>query len=364
MEEELRCPVCKHLFCNAILLPCFHSICLNCALNLQQTINLNNNNVSQCNMTSPSSATAANVGNNNICTHVVTATIHQSADETPLNSNIVSNSVGDFSSHSMSTTSSSAGSEMSDSDKLSLLSETDSGVVVCNSRPNSYVGTPNLQATLFAPQFQNAVSLNAIPLNAISLNAISLSCPVCHKVVYLDENGAHNLPKNKTLQNIVDKFGESISLRTLCQLCEADPKEANIMCEQCEIFYCDACRENCHPLRGPLAKHSLIAPQQGKMNLQKRTRNKDSVPKCSDHMENPLSSFCMLCKIPICNTCIQESRHSSHEIQALGVVCKTQKVRIRIIRIPIIRIRIRTRIRIIRINAANDRLYSNHDRIT
>jgi len=234
----------------------------------------------------------------------VTATVHQSAEEIVQTSSIS----GDV---SISATSSTAGSEISDADKLSLLSETDSGVI-CNSRPNSYVGTPNIQGILFPP--------------LLSLNAISLSCPVCHKLIYLDDNGALNLPKNRTMQTIVDKFADSTTLSTHCQLCESDPKDAAVMCEQCEIYYCDSCRESCHPQRGPLASHKLIAAHLTKNYIRSKTRSKDTAPKCMEHIENPLTSFCMLCKIPVCNTCAQESRHSSHDIQALGVMCKAQKV--------------------------------------
>ena len=40
-----------------------------------------------------------------------------------------------------------------------------------------------------------------------------------------------------------------------CQLCEGKNTPANIMCEQCEVFYCDDCKDNCHPMRGPLAQN-------------------------------------------------------------------------------------------------------------
>lgn len=320
MEEELKCVICKHFYNNPILMPCYHTICLNCALNLQQSVNINNPIANNNNnhsigtvgngsaITSPTNIINNNVNinnNHNVNSHLITtsATVHQ-VDEC-VHSTIINN--GD-----LSTTSSSISSEISDPDKLSLLSETDSGVI-CNSRPNSYVGTPNLQGFLFPPFLQ-------------TINVVSLACPVCHKVIYLDENGAHNLPRNRTLQNIVDRYEEQKQLATQCQLCEGEPKEATVMCEQCEVFYCEKCRDNCHPMRGPLAKHSVVSTNQGKQNLRLKTRSRDFVPKCSDHIENPLSSFCMFCKIPICNTCIQEGRHANHDVQALGSMCKAQKV--------------------------------------
>ncbi|XP_013776300.1 E3 ubiquitin-protein ligase TRIM9-like [Limulus polyphemus] len=246
MEEELKCPACKHLFKNPVLLPCCHSLCLNCALQNQQ----------QAQHLQPPS------------------------DD--------SDSTADY----------------PDGDKLSLVSETDSGVV-CNSRPSSYVGTPNL---LFPP---------------LQSSSLSLGCPVCQKVVYFDEHGANNLQKNKTLQNIVDKYGESKQLPIHCQLCEDEPKEATVMCEQCEVFYCDICRDGCHPARGPLAAHSLVSPQQGKAFL--RSKNKEKKTNCGEHPSETLGMYCMLCKVAVCGVCLKNDRHANHDVQALVGMCKAQK---------------------------------------
>lgn len=239
-----------------MLLPCYHSLCLNCALHIQQPA--------------------------------------QQVNQPPQED---ANHLNDIP------------ADCPDIDKLSLVSETDSGVV-CNSRPNSYVGTPN-QGILFPP---------------LHSSALSLSCPVCQKTVYFDENGVHNLPKNRALQNIVDKYGEIRNLAVQCQLCEDEPQEAAVMCLQCEVFYCTLCRDNCHPARGPLAKHTLVNPHEGKIAL--RAKNKNKEPKCSDHGEESLSMYCMLCKIPVCVICLQEGRHLSHDVQALGSMCKAQKVSI------------------------------------
>ncbi|KDR08343.1 Tripartite motif-containing protein 9 [Zootermopsis nevadensis] len=255
MEEELRCPVCKQLFNNPVLLPCYHALCLNCAVHLQQPASQH-----------PPPTQAVELAS-------------ESADYQEV-------------------------------DKLSILSETDSGVV-CNSRPNSYVGTPNIQGILFPP---------------LASSALSLACPVCHKVVYFDENGAHNLPKYRAMQSIVDKYGETRNLTLKCQLCETDPAEdATVMCEQCEVLYCDACRENCHPSRGPLAKHTLLEPLQGRAALRNKTKTKDV--QCSEHEDEALSMYCMVCKVPVCPLCLHDTRHTSHDVQAINSMCKAQKVR-------------------------------------
>lgn len=252
MEEELCCPVCKQFYNNPVLLPCYHSLCLHCALNLQQ----------QANHNAPANSN----------------TTVENAES------VASGSSGDY----------------QESDKLSILSETDSGVV-CTSRPNSYVGTPS---GLLYP------------------SALSLACPICHKVVYFDENGAHNLPKYRVMQSIVDKYSEFKNLTLKCQMCETEPaKDATVMCEQCEILYCDSCRESCHPSRGPLAKHNLSEPKRGSASVSK---TKDG--NCPEHVEETLNMFCLVCKISVCALCLTDSRHQSHDVQSLGVMCKAQKV--------------------------------------
>ncbi|CAG0888934.1 unnamed protein product [Darwinula stevensoni] len=267
MEEELKCPICKHFFYNPVLLPCYHALCLNCAVSSQQE-----------------------TGKSSYPSEVSSSSIDGEQVEKSSNSG-----------------SSGCGSECPDSDNVSLYSEADSGVV-CTSRPNSYVGTPSIQGIVFPP-FQQA--------------AFSLTCPVCQKIVYFDDNGANNLPKYRLMQNVVDRYQETKNLSMKCQLCEANPKDAVIMCEQCEVFYCEKCRESCHPSRGPLAKHSLIPALQGKANV--RIRNKGAGVKCSEHSEDTLSMYCMLCRIPVCTACLQDGRHARHDVQALNAICKAQK---------------------------------------
>lgn len=165
MEDELRCPTCKELFSDPVLLPCWHALCLSCAVNLQAP-----------------------------------------PDSPPESTTDCSNAPGSD----------------QEADKLSILSETDSGVVCSStstsSRPGSYVGTPG-NGGCFPP----------------SGGTLCLSCPVCHKSVYFDEGGAHNLPKYRAMQRIVEKYQEARNVRLLCQMCEGEPREATVACEQCEV---------------------------------------------------------------------------------------------------------------------------------
>ena len=52
---------------------------------------------------------------------------------------------------------------------------------------------------------------------------------------------------------------DGLEVTELCQLCEKSPADTAVVKRlQCEIFYCDLCKEKSHPARGPLSKHNLI----------------------------------------------------------------------------------------------------------
>ncbi|XP_049834538.1 E3 ubiquitin-protein ligase TRIM9 isoform X2 [Schistocerca gregaria] len=286
MEEELRCPACKQLFCNPVLLPCYHALCLNCAVHLQQPASLGGGGVAAGGVAAAGPVVA--VGQAPPSSSASTA------------SSSGGTAAGDEAGAA-------AGCDYQEVDKLSILSETDSGVV-CTSRPNSYVGTPNLLSAGGAPC------------------VLTLSCPApaCRKPVYFDEGGAHNLPKYRAMQAIVDKVLETRHVAARCQLCETEPAApAAVLCEQCEVLYCEQCRDACHPARGPLARHTLLEPAAGRAALRARHRARDAL--CAQHDDEPLSLYCLVCKAAVCASCVHDSRHASHDVQPINTMCKAQK---------------------------------------
>ena len=243
MEEELRCPVCQQFYSNPVLLPCGHAMCLNCALQRQ------------C---APAAAAA-----------------RADPDESDTSG--------------------------SDVDKLSVASETDSGVVCGGgSRPASYLGSPEPAA-------------------------LALHCRQCGKHVYFDEHGAYNLPRYRTLQKLVDRYVEAKDVVLKCQLCEGTPRDAAVLCEQCEVLYCEQCRERCHPNRGPLAQHRLVPARAGRGGPPAAGRHQQPCS-CSDHPGQPLVNYCVDCKLAVCNGCVQDGKHRGHELQSLAAIAKTHKV--------------------------------------
>lgn len=277
MEEELRCPVCRRFFTKPVLMPCSHSLCVACALSCQEPAQnlLPQSAAMSSAMSSAASEADSGSGNSVISDHI---------------------SLLDF----------------PDIDKLSIVSETDSGVV-CNSRPSSYVGTPSV-ANIFLQSLQSCT--------------YGIKCTVCERLVFLDDNGALSLPTNRVLEAIVLKYQnqQTKKIDIKCERCLADHRKATSMCEQCEVFFCDICREQCHPAEGMYAKHNLVDPTQGDIILKYKRRNsKDH--KCAEHPMESLNLYCMSCRLPVCSSCSKDGRHMTHEVQPLPILCKSQKVR-------------------------------------
>lgn len=89
------------------------------------------------------------------------------------------------------------------------------------------------------------------------------------------------------------------------------------------MLYCDGCREACHPLRGPLARHTLLEPRQGKAALRTKLGRGDAA--CGEHADEALSLYCLVCRAAVCALCLHDTRHAHHDVQAINAMCKAQK---------------------------------------
>ncbi|XP_067839825.1 E3 ubiquitin-protein ligase TRIM9 isoform X9 [Heptranchias perlo] len=197
-----------------------------------------------------------------------------------------------------------------DLDKLSVYSEADSGY-------GSY--------TSFVPATPSQKSPNGVRVfpPAPPLRHSCLTCPQCHRSALLEERGLRGFARNRLLEAIVSRYQQSRAVATKCQLCERSPLEAAVMCEQCDVLYCEPCQQRCHPARGPLAKHRLIPPTQGRVS-KKLVARKSST--CTEHELENHSMYCANCKIPVCYQCLEEGKHGKHEVKALGAMWKQHKV--------------------------------------
>ncbi|KAM3871124.1 E3 ubiquitin-protein ligase TRIM9 isoform 10-T10 [Diretmus argenteus] len=277
MEEELKCPVCGSFFREPIILPCTHNICLACARNI----------------------------------------LVQTPDaESPQSSRASGSGVSDY--------------DYLDLDKMSLYSEADSGygsyggfvsapTTPCQKSPN---GVRVFPPTVPQPPPQHHLLQHPSSLPPIPRNSC-ITCPQCHRSLILDDRGLRGFPKNRVLEGVVDRYQQSKAAALKCQLCEKSPKEAIVMCEQCDVFYCDPCRLRCHPPRGPLAKHRLVPPAQGRISRRASPRK---ISTCTEHELENLSMYCVQCKMPVCYQCLEEGKHGTHEVKALGAMWKLHKV--------------------------------------
>ncbi|CAG13222.1 unnamed protein product, partial [Tetraodon nigroviridis] len=276
MEEELKCPVCGSFYREPIILPCSHNICLACARNI----------------------------------------LVQTPDaESPQSSRASGSGVSDY--------------DYLDLDKMSLYSEADSGygsyggfvsapTTPCQKSPNGVRVFPPTVPQQPPPQhlLPHPGSLPPVPRNSC------ITCTQCHRSLILDDRGLRGFPKNRVLEGVVDRYQQSKAAALKCQLCEKSPKEATVMCEQCDVFYCDPCRLRCHPPRGPLAKHRLVPPAQGRISRRASPRK---ISTCTEHELENLSMYCVQCKTPVCYQCLEEGKHGTHEVKALGAMWKLHK---------------------------------------
>ncbi|XP_053830051.1 tripartite motif-containing protein 67 isoform X11 [Vidua macroura] len=275
MEEELKCPVCGSLFREPIILPCSHNVCLPCARTIA--------------VQTPESEQHLAAGGGG----------------------------GDY------------------ADKLSLHSETDSGY-------GSY--TPSLKSpngVRVLPLVPAPPGAAAAPRGAGPASS-SLTCPQCHRSASLDQRGLRGFQRNRLLEAIVQRYQQghaaaAAAAAAKCQLCDRSPPEpAAVLCEQCEVLYCAACQLRCHPARGPLAKHRLAPPPAhrgapgggGDGGGGKGAGGGRKLPTCAEHDLENYSMYCVSCRSPVCYQCLEEGKHSKHDVKALGAMWKQHKAQL------------------------------------
>ncbi|XP_008844022.1 tripartite motif-containing protein 67 isoform X5 [Nannospalax galili] len=283
MEEELKCPVCGSLFREPIILPCTHNVCLPCARTIA----------------------------------VQTPDGEQHLPPPLLLSRGPSGGAAGGGEHA---------------DKLSLYSETDSGY-------GSY--TPSLKSPngvrvlpmVPAPPGSSAAAARGAACSSLCSSS-SITCPQCHRSASLDHRGLRGFQRNRLLEGIVQRYqqgrgaalGASVAPAVaICQLCDRTPPEpAATLCEQCDVLYCATCQLKCHPSRGPFAKHRLVQPPPGGAGAGAVRK----FPTCPEHDMENYSMYCVSCQSPVCYLCLEEGRHTKHEVKPLGATWKQHKAQL------------------------------------
>ncbi|XP_076800799.1 E3 ubiquitin-protein ligase TRIM9-like [Clavelina lepadiformis] len=357
MEEELQCPVCHQLFDDPVILPCTHNVCFKCA----ETLILKNRNLSS------DVPPQYKVDKTNYKPSV-------DADKASVISEaVLSDSDSGYSAGSSGST--------GDREKPEAVHNESSSPPVLGSNVSRLVSSFQSRGSGTAPQQSvNATTPTGVNMPALPQSVSCLTCPICHRTLFLDDRGVAGLSRHTLMKSIVDRYEKShvssahitaappdvagtpqIAQTTpvltgsnpdaipKCQLCESDSSTpASVQCLQCQVLYCAACRDRCHPPRGPLAQHSLVnvtplvtsqkrhSSSEDKPNVYRKnkfpplpnkpsTKNYLKLESCSQHPTEKTSLHCGSCRVSLCVQCHEEGRHKNHDVKAIGALYKTQK---------------------------------------
>nr|XP_017532017.2 tripartite motif-containing protein 46 isoform X1 [Manis javanica] len=135
---------------------------------------------------------------------------------------------------------------------------------------------------------------------------IMFPCPACQCDVELGERGLAGLFRNLTLERVVERYRQSVSVggAILCQLCKPPPLEATKGCTECRATFCNECFKLFHPWGTQKAQHEPTLP-----TLSFRPKGL----MCPDHKEE-VSHYCKTCQRLVCQLCRVRRTHSGHKI--------------------------------------------------
>ncbi|TSL47529.1 E3 ubiquitin-protein ligase TRIM9 [Bagarius yarrelli] len=153
----------------------------------------------------------------------------------------------------------------------------------------------------------------------------SVTCPLCHRSASLDDRGLRGFPRNRLLESVLARCRATPAK---CQLCDRNPADATVMCEQCDVLYCAPCQQRCHPARGPLAKHRLVSPASARTagaaaaGAQSSSTTSSA---CTEHDTQGCNAYCVTCRVPVCYLCMEDSKHGKHDVKPIAAMWKQHK---------------------------------------
>ncbi|XP_014396133.1 PREDICTED: tripartite motif-containing protein 46 [Myotis brandtii] len=141
---------------------------------------------------------------------------------------------------------------------------------------------------------------------ALHPQVIMFPCPACQGDVELGERGLAGLFRNLTLERVVERYRQSVSVggSILCQLCKPPPLEATKGCTECRATFCNECFKLFHPWGTQKAQHEPTLP-----TLSFRPKGL----MCPDHKEE-VTHYCKTCQRLVCQLCRVRRTHSGHKI--------------------------------------------------
>uniref|UniRef100_A0A7M4E3A6 Tripartite motif containing 46 n=1 Tax=Crocodylus porosus TaxID=8502 RepID=A0A7M4E3A6_CROPO len=141
---------------------------------------------------------------------------------------------------------------------------------------------------------------------AVHPQTISFPCPACKRDVDLGERGLSSLFRNLTLERVVERYRQSVSIGSaiMCQLCKPPPLEATKGCSECRASFCNECFKLYHPWGTQKAQHEPTLP-----TLTFRPKGL----LCPEHKEE-VTHYCKTCQRLVCQLCRVRRTHTSHKI--------------------------------------------------
>ena len=127
-------------------------------------------------------------------------------------------------------------------------------------------------------------------------------CPMCRKPIIVPRSNVINLDPGIAEQTIVDL----VKQYETCDICRYK-SNPSLRCENCGVYVCDHCLP-CYNTMKPYHKVVPIIPKRESTSVpMKLTRT------CTDHEDQPLDLFCIICYRMLCIHCNEYSHAQCNE---------------------------------------------------
>uniref|UniRef100_A0A665VN33 Tripartite motif containing 46a n=1 Tax=Echeneis naucrates TaxID=173247 RepID=A0A665VN33_ECHNA len=151
-------------------------------------------------------------------------------------------------------------------------------------------------------------------------------CPSCQQDVELGEKGLTDCLRNLTLERIVERYRDTISLGSIaimCGFCKPPQSlEATKGCADCKSNFCNECFKLYHPWGTPRAQHEHILPTNS---------FRPKVLTCAEHDQERLQWYCRNCQRLLCPLCKLRRVHHGHKVLPIAQAYQALKVKVNFI---------------------------------
>ncbi|KAF7708194.1 tripartite motif-containing protein 46 isoform X1 [Silurus meridionalis] len=158
---------------------------------------------------------------------------------------------------------------------------------------------------------------DTVPLNML------FPCPTCCRDVELGERGLADCLRNLTLERIIERYRQTVSLGSMaviCQFCKPPQAlEATKGCADCRANFCNECFKLYHPWGTPRAQHEHVLPTHS---------FRPKVLVCVEHEQERMQFYCRSCQRLLCALCKLRRVHNGHKVMPITHAYQTLKDKI------------------------------------